>query len=197
MNYFEYIKFPLKDKELLKKLLFGSFFLIIPIVNIAVLGYLMECLRLGIHKRRKLPDWDDFEFYLRQGISLLIIMSVYMGIPIILGCFLQIIPLLGIMLSSIIILIGALLVPMAAAHAASSSSLLNGFRIIEVWYCIHAVLDYYARACLIMFGILIFALIIIIAAPFLSCLGIMLVFYSAVIYANFIGWLYNWAVPKK
>jgi hypothetical protein len=197
LDYFEYIRFPFTDKNLLKKILFGSFFLIIPIVNIAALGYLMECLRIGIHNKRRLPDWDDFEFYLRQGISLLIIMSVYIGIPIILSIFLQVIPILGIMLSSVIVLAGILLVPMAAAHAVASNNLLEGFKVLEVFYCIQAVLDYYARACLIMLLIVVLSLIIVFTVPFLSCLGIMVIFYSAIIYVNFIGWLYNWIINKK
>jgi hypothetical protein len=124
-------------------------------------------------------------------------MSVYIGIPIILSIFLQVIPILGIMLSSVIVLAGILLVPMAAAHAVASNNLLEGFKVLEVFYCIQAVLDYYARACLIMLLIVVLSLIIVFTVPFLSCLGIMVIFYSAIIYVNFIGWLYNWIINKK
>jgi hypothetical protein len=72
LDYGEFIKFPFQDREWLKKMVLGCIILIIPIVNILALGYFVECIRLGMQGKNFLPEWSDWEFYMRQGLMALL-----------------------------------------------------------------------------------------------------------------------------
>ncbi len=193
MDYFEYIKFPFHDREWLKKMLLGCIFMIIPIVNILVLGYFVECIRLGIRGKTMLPDWADWELYLRQGLMTLLIFVAYLGIPMLFTFILHIVPILGIMVSSIVTLLAGAMVPMAIANCAITSNILDAFKFGEIMYNIKQVIDYYAPAYLIMALITAIAPAIVVGIPIISFAGIFLMFYSWVVYANYMGQLYHQA----
>ncbi|KUG04445.1 hypothetical protein ASZ90_018113 [hydrocarbon metagenome] len=191
MDHMEYLKFPFRDREWLKKMLLGCIFLIIPIVNILVLGYFVECIRLGIRGKTILPDWSDWEFYLRQGFMALLIFIVYLGIPLLFTFILHIVPILGVMVSSIVTLLAGAIVPMALANSALNNNVMDAFRIGEILDNIKQVIDYYAPAYLIMAIITAIAPAVAVGIPIISFAGVFLMFYSGIVYSNYIGQLYH------
>lgn len=193
MEYLEYVKFPFQDREWLKKMLLGCIFMIIPIVNILVLGYFVECIRLGTGGKNILPDWADWEMYLRQGLMALLIFIAYLGIPMLFTFILHIVPILGIMVSAIVTLLAGAMVPMAIANCTSTSNILDAFRFGEIIYKIKQVIDYYAPAYLIMAIITAIAPVIVVGIPIISFAGIFLMFYSGAVYSNYMGQLYHQA----
>ncbi len=193
MEYLEYVKFPFHDREWLKKMLLGCIFMIIPIVNILVLGYFVECIRLGIRGKTILPDWADWEIYLRQGLMALLIFAAYLGIPMLFTFILHIVPILGIMVSAIVTLLAGAMVPMAIANCTITSNILDAFKFGEIIYKIKHVIDYYAPAYLIMAIITAISPAIVVGIPIISFAGIFLMFYSGVVYSNYMGQLYHQA----
>ncbi len=191
MNYGEYVKFPLEDRDWLKKMILGCVILIIPIVNILALGYYMECIRLGIQGKTYLPEWSDWEYYFRQGMMALLIFIVYLGIPLFLTLILHIIPILGVMVSSIVILLAGALVPMALAGAARDNHISAAFSFGEVFYRVKQAMDHYAPAYLIMVVVIAVAPVIVFGIPIILFLGVFLMFYATVVFSNYIGQLYG------
>lgn len=191
MNYGEYVKFPFQDRDWLKKMILGCIVLIIPIVNILALGYFVECIRLGMQGKTYLPEWSDWEFYLRQGLMALLIFIVYIGVPMLLTLILHIVPILGVMVSSLIVLLAGAMVPMALACAARGNNIGDAFRVGEVWYRIQRVMEAYVPAYLIMALITAVAPVIVVGVPIISFVGVFLLFYAGVVFSNYTGQLYG------
>ncbi len=189
MDYLEYAKFPFNDREWLKKTLLGCIFMIIPIVNILVLGYFVECIRLGIQGKTILPEWADWELYLRQGLMAVLIFVAYLGIPMLFTFILHIIPILGIMVSALVTLLACAIVPMAIANCVISGNVVDAFKVGEIIYHIKKVIDYYAPAYLIMAIITAIAPAIVVGIPIISFAGVFLMFYSGLVFSNYIGQL--------
>jgi len=76
VNYEKAIKKPFTD---LTKLVVGTVLSLIPIVNLAVIGYAIESSGLGKTKdSKKLPEWKNWSHLFVQGLSAAIINIVYM-----------------------------------------------------------------------------------------------------------------------
>jgi len=193
MDYIEFIKFPFQEKEWVKKLLLGCILLIIPVVNIVALGYFVECIRIGMVGKTVLPEWVDWETYLKQGLLAILISLAYMGIPLLFTFVLQMIPILGVIVSSVVTLIAGAMVPMAIANSVIGNSLLDAFKFGEIMYNIKKVIDQYAPAYFIMVLIIAIVPVIIVGVPIISFAGVFLLFYSAVVFSNYMGQLYNHA----
>jgi hypothetical protein len=76
------------DESWITKILIGGILGIIPIVNFAVLGYMVETLRnVAQGLERPLPEWSEFGGKFVKGLMMLIIIFIY-TIPIwlIMGC---------------------------------------------------------------------------------------------------------------
>jgi len=77
------------DESWITKILIGGILGIIPIVNFAVIGYMVEALRnVAQEMERPLPEWSGFGEKFVKGLMVLIIGFIY-AIPIwlIMGCF--------------------------------------------------------------------------------------------------------------
>lgn len=193
-DYLEYVKFPFQDHDWPKKLLIGAIIIVIPVVNILALGYLMECMRLGIRGRTVLPEWREWEQLAIQGLMLLVVGVVYLIIPGIFTVVLGGVPILGIMLTSVITLIMSAIVPMAAANYVMSNNLLDAFRFAEILYYIKKVMDYYAPAYLLMALVTAVASAFTVGLPIFSFIGIIVIFYSGIVFSHYMGQLYSEAV---
>lgn len=191
MDYLEYLKFPLHDHDWPKKLLIGSIVMVIPVVNILAMGYLVECMRLGIRGKDALPEWREWEQLAIQGLMMLVIGIVYMIIPGFFTIILGGIPILGIMLTSVITLIMSAIIPMALANYVISNNLLDAFRFAEILYLIKKVMDYYAPAYLLMALVIAVASALTVGLPIFSFIGIIVIFYSGIIFAHYMGQLYS------
>jgi hypothetical protein len=76
-----------EDESWIKKILIGGIVSLVPIVNFAALGYVVEVIRnVRDGRPTPLPEWDDFGQYFMNGLWLAIIGLVY-SIPfLLLGC---------------------------------------------------------------------------------------------------------------
>jgi hypothetical protein len=78
-----------EDKDWLKKILIGGLISLIPIVNFAALGYMVQVIRnVRDGQALPLPEWDQFGEYFVSGLWLFVIFLIY-SIPIIILACLQ------------------------------------------------------------------------------------------------------------
>ena len=78
MNINKSFSFVFEDKQWLSKLGLGALFSIIPIVNFAWTGYMVELLRNVMNNvQEPLPSWDDFGKKLTDGLILMLAGLVY------------------------------------------------------------------------------------------------------------------------
>ncbi len=82
-----------EDEDWIKKILIGGIVAIIPIVNFAAFGYLVQVIRnVRDGQALPLPEWDQFGEYFKNGLFLALIYIIYL-IPIfILSCLQSVIP---------------------------------------------------------------------------------------------------------
>ena len=89
MNIGSAFTYMFDDENWIKKILIGGVVAIIPIVNFAALGYLIQVIRnVRDGQPLPLPEWDQFGKYFMDGLWIFLIILVYM-IPIILLACLQ------------------------------------------------------------------------------------------------------------
>ncbi len=76
-----------QDKDWLKKILIGGLISLVPIVNFAALGYVVQIVRnVRDGQILPLPEWDQFGEYFMSGLSLFLVHLVYSIPIIILAC---------------------------------------------------------------------------------------------------------------
>lgn len=76
-----------EDKDWLKKILIGGLISLIPIVNFAALGYLVQIIRnVRDGQALPLPEWDQFGEYFVSGLWLFVVFLIYSIPVIILAC---------------------------------------------------------------------------------------------------------------
>ena len=76
--------FMFDDADRIKKILIGAVVGIIPILNLAGIGYLVQLVRnVQAGEANPLPDWDDFGTYFMDGLKILVGLLFY-SIPVIL-----------------------------------------------------------------------------------------------------------------
>jgi hypothetical protein len=189
MDFQEFFKFPFQDREWLKKFLIASVISVVPVINLLVLGYLLECLRMGLSGRQELPEWDKWLEYGKEGLMAFIISVVYLIIPLILVPVLVLIPGPGTLLSSIIFLLAGLMIPLALANFALGRNLSNVFRFSEIIEQINKIARYYLPAYLLFVMIAGIGSAISFAMPVLAFVGIVLILYASVLFFNLLGQL--------
>jgi hypothetical protein len=76
-----------EDRDWLKKILIGGLISLIPIVNFAALGYLVQIIRnVRDGQALPLPEWDQFGDYFMSGLWLFVVFLLYSIPLIILAC---------------------------------------------------------------------------------------------------------------
>ncbi|MCS7261667.1 MAG: DUF4013 domain-containing protein [Anaerolineae bacterium] len=79
-----------QDRDWLKKILIGGVISLIPIVNFAALGYMIQVVRnVRDGQDLPLPEWDQFGAYFVSGLYLFLVYLVY-ALPILLLACLQV-----------------------------------------------------------------------------------------------------------
>ncbi|MDD5254251.1 MAG: DUF4013 domain-containing protein [Candidatus Nanoarchaeia archaeon] len=155
VNYNESIKRPFTD---LKNFLIGVVLSIIPIINIFVMGYELECAKSMLKKGKKdykLPEWKDWGNLFVRGL-LSIIISIIWAIPLFIALIVVIgnmlfpfmkslmtgiidptivLPTLGIgiLVISIIALLTAYIAPMAIVNYATDYKFGSGFEFNKIF----------------------------------------------------------------
>lgn len=182
----EYLKFPFTDPEWLRKIIVGCAITIVPLLNLAALGYFIECLRLGNRGRHALPQWNQWRAYFIDGFMALVIAAVYLLIPILALVFGA-----GMVGTALLAGILGLMVPAAVASYAVFHDLSSAFNLRDLLNEMGRVLNHYLLAYIANALILALAIILLLSIPMLAFISALLVFYVGVVYWNYIGWLYH------
>ncbi len=77
-----------KSNRVLSKLTLGTILSLVPILNLFSLGYLYR-VTMSIRQGEpiNLPPWEDWQGLFNDGLKLLVILLVWMGVPVLLGSF--------------------------------------------------------------------------------------------------------------
>ncbi|MBI3763140.1 MAG: DUF4013 domain-containing protein [Chloroflexi bacterium] len=79
MDYGKAFSYTFEDKDWIKKLLIAGVVAIVPIVNFAVLGWLVEIIRrVSQGEAELLPDWSRFGELFKRGFMAFVIVLVYL-----------------------------------------------------------------------------------------------------------------------
>jgi hypothetical protein len=78
MDYGKAFTYPFEDKEWVPKILIGGLLNLVPIVNLAVIGYALRIVKnVADGMERPLPNWDDFGDYFVKGLITFVAALVY------------------------------------------------------------------------------------------------------------------------
>lgn len=187
-KYFNVVK---KDYNIIFKILLGSILIIIPILNIMVLGYYRQCIKNGLRCNYQLPEWVDWKRLMKKGAEMLVIIAVYLLIPVILMQVLVVIPFFGTLIASLILLLCTLIIPMAMVNCVAYGDLKKGFMINEIVCIIKMSVEDYLFACLLYLLSLTAGLILLFTIPFIGLCGAILIFVTGLLFFYYIGCLYR------
>ena len=190
MDFESLIKFPLQDHDWVKKIIIGCVISIVPVLNLLTLGYLINCLQLGMRGRTELPEWQEWGDLFRDGFFALLIIILYLLVPTLLFPVLSFIPIIGIIIASILLLLAGLLVPMALAQYTLKRNFTDAFQISLIFGQTMTIIQYYLPAYLVMIVICAFGFIITAFVPFVSFIGVLLLFYVSIVFFNLVGHLF-------
>ncbi|MEN6350414.1 MAG: DUF4013 domain-containing protein [Syntrophomonas sp.] len=190
MDFQRFVLFPFRDEGWVKKLLIGCVILIVPVLNILTLGYFLECIRIGRSGRQVLPDWDRIGDYIGESLIAFAITLIYLLIPVVLGYPIFAIPVVGVIILSILVLLAGLFIPFALASFSETQSFADAFRIMDIFNRVSRIFAQYVPAYFLFAIAVALGLSIIFILPHLSFLGVLLIFYSAVLFFNLVGTLY-------
>ncbi len=193
-----------EDENWLKKVLIGGIVAIIPIVNFAAIGYVIQVIRnVRDGQPTPLPEWDQFGAYFMDGLWVFLILLIYM-IPVILLACVQgvgtaalgsnkdtenVVAILSACFSCLIglwSLVVAILLPAVLIRYAEVGEFMAGFRFGEVFSVITANIGSYIIVLLLMW-----------VASFIGQLGVILCvigviftsFWSYLVGGNLLGQL--------
>lgn len=189
MDLREYLLFPLRDPDWVRKLLLGCVVTLLPIVNILTLGYFLACLDAGLRGRQMLPEWDGWAELFNDGLQVLIICLVYLGVPLILAVLLLSLPGIGSLLAAIIFLILGTMLPIAIGAFSISRDFRDAFRISEIFFHTNKIINEYISAYLTTALAICLGIVIYMLAPLLSVLGALIIYYAGSVFFNLVGLL--------
>ncbi len=187
MDLKQHLMYPFRDHSWVPKMLLGSLICLIPGVNLLVLGYGVACLRMGMRGWNSLPDWNDWQDYLFEGLAACAILLIYMLVPIVLSMALNAIPVIGTVLTAIIALIVGLLAPLSLAAYSANRQAVDALRISEIIKQLGNIIEAYVTIYICEILVLSIGLAIILALPYLAIIGAFLIFYSTLVFFYMLG----------
>ncbi|HOB12513.1 MAG TPA: DUF4013 domain-containing protein [Syntrophomonadaceae bacterium] len=189
MDLREYLLFPFRDPDWVRKLLLGCVVTLLPIVNILTLGYFLACLEAGLRGHQMLPEWDGWAELFNDGLQVLIICVVYLGIPLVLAVLLLSLPGIGSLLAAIIFLILGTMLPIAIGAFSLSRDLRDAFRMSEIFFYTNRIINEYISAYLTTALAICLGIVIYLLVPLLSILGALIIYYAGSVFFNLVGLL--------
>lgn len=187
-KYFAILK---RDYNVIFKILLGSILTIIPVLNIMVLGYYRQCIRNGLRRYYRLPEWVDWQRLMKKGAEMLAIIAIYLIVPFVLMQVLVVIPFFGTIISSLLLMICILIVPMAMVNYVAYGNFKNAFSLNEIIYVIRMSAEDYLLACLLYLLLISVSLLLLFTIPFIGIFGAIIIFVSGLIFFYYIGCLYR------
>lgn len=203
------VSFPLEDRNWALKVVIGWILSLVPVVNLLTVGYLAENVRMGLARRRQLPDWQDIVGLFALGLSVFVIAFLYLLIPMVvllagagsalwalggfrLGEVLQVgfaggAALLGL---GLVVLVG-LVVPLAIAQYLDGGGFYGAFQVRGILARLQNILGEY----LVWYLLYIIALVVLGWLSMIPYVGWILAglpsFYASLVFANMVGYLYR------
>jgi hypothetical protein len=176
---------PFRDPQAIRKLLVGTIFNALPIVNFLALGYTLRLLEQVLEgEEKRLPEWTGFADLFMRGIKVFVVGSVYVAVPLLLlevgvNIFLA---------SGAAFLCGAL-EPMAQVQLARTGRLWPAFALPKVWAEIRPVLSEYLGAVAVWYGVFLLIAVALSGTPplLLWILGSFIGFYLYLFFASLFG----------
>ncbi|MGI6413151.1 MAG: DUF4013 domain-containing protein [Syntrophomonadaceae bacterium] len=191
MQIQEFIKYPFKDPLWFKTFLLGCMVTVLPGLNIITLGYFVNCIELGYRGKQALPGWDSWGEHFRNGAHAFIIILAYLLIPAGLFPILIRLDIIGVYALLLIILAVGWFIPLALVNYTTTLILRDGFQFNTIFLNGLKIFKEYSPVFIYMFFISAIATGIVFAIPYLSFLGVMLFFYSGVVFFNYVGQLHK------
>ncbi|MEQ8201529.1 MAG: DUF4013 domain-containing protein [Syntrophomonadaceae bacterium] len=185
---------PFRGQQWVLKLLAGGVITLIPLVNIMSLGYFVHCINSGQRGRRCLPEWWDWQDYIRQGCTMLLIILIYLVAAALIVWLAMCIPVAGTLLSTLLFLVIILVIPMALANYALHYVFQDGLMIVDIIRMTARVAGVYATAFLLALLIVSIAWALLLAFPVLGLLSGLIIFYTGIIYSYILGSLHREAL---
>lgn len=185
---------PCKGQQWVLKLLTGSVIVLIPLVNIMCLGYFARCINSGQRGRQCLPEWWDWQDYIREGCIMLAITFIYIIAAALIALLVVNIPVVGTLLATLLSLLVVLLIPMALANYALHYVFQDALLIIDLVRLISRVAGAYAAAFLSLLLIVAAAWFLLLAIPILGLLSGLIIFYTGIIYSFVLGSMHREAL---
>lgn len=183
------LRYPLADDSWILKMLIGSLVMLVPILNLALFGYAIACMDMGMRGNRKLPPWEAWRDYIGDALSADVILIAYLLIPVILTIVLSHLPFIGLFLGAAAIILAGGLIPMALAAYAVRRDISNAFTLGDIIRQIANNLDAYLVAYFSLILLFCLELALIIAMPYLAWLWSFVMFYETVVFSYLIGCL--------
>ena len=209
MDYGKIIKFPMKDKDWIMKVIIGGILSIIPIINFIASGYEFKVMKNAINKTPGMPEWKGFGDLFVKGLVIFVIALLYLIVPLIIfgaiagfstlsyvmgdltnpyAIVMAILP--ALFIGGILMLIVGFILPMAIAMYAKSDNFGDAFKFSEILNRIKSIFgEYLASYIIIVILGIILGLIMLI--PIIGwILGLFGTFYLGVLALNMFGELY-------
>ena len=210
MKIEEAFSYPFKDDDWPMKLLKGTVFTYIPIVNFFSKGYAYTVFKAALNKEELyMPEWDDYEGYFIKGFWVFFIKFCYSFIPLFLsfsgigltalGLYLYhlkrgdefiVIAVVGMVFFLIGFILGFIVMviyPMALANYAKGGERFGeAFRLLDIFSKVFRVFGDYVIAFLIMFCV-VFVIFFLVMLPLIGVL-FSLVHLVAVFYLYYLVW---------
>jgi hypothetical protein len=142
---------------------------------------------MGMRGWNSLPDWNDWQDYLFEGLAACAILLIYMLVPIVLSMALNAIPVIGTVLTAIIALIVGLLAPLSLAAYSANRQAVDALRISEIIKQLGNIIEAYVTIYICEILVLSIGLAIILALPYLAIIGAFLIFYSTLVFFYMLG----------
>lgn len=210
MDYGKIIKFPMKDKDWIMKVIIGGVLSIIPIVNFISSGYQLKVMKNAINKKPGMPEWKGFMDLFVKGLIIFVIALLFMIVPLIIfgaiagfsaisvimgdltnpyNIVLAILP--ALFIGGILFLIIGFILPMAIAMYAKSDNFSDAFKFSEILNRIKSIFGEYlvSYIVIVIFGIILGLIMLIPVIGWI--IGFFGTFYLGVVALNMFGELYT------
>ena len=210
MDFGKIIKFPMKDKDWIMKVIIGGVLSIIPIVNFISSGYQLKVMKNAINKKPGMPEWKGFMDLFVKGLIIFVIALLFMIVPLIIfgaiaglsaisvimgdltnpyNIVLAILP--ALFIGGILFLIIGFILPMAIAMYAKSDNFSDAFKFSEIFNRIKSIFGEYlvSYIVIVVFGIILGLIMLIPVIGWI--IGFFGSFYLGVVALNMFGELYT------
>ncbi len=179
-----------QDTDAVFKLLLGSILLLVPGLNLAVMGYGQRCLFNSLRDRHRLPAWHNCRELIRTGALAVGIAAAYLFLPLLISFILH--PLWGVgkLLAWFLAGLITLFIPLAWANWQYCNEWQAAFMLREIWehFCC-CVMPYFLLAAAMVAAIAL-GIVLLFSLPLAGILGAVLIFTVGVLFFFQLGQIY-------